>query len=154
MNEVVLRRMTLADVPAVMALEDDLFPEDAWSQNILLGELSEPSRHYVVAEAGGEVVGYAGLRSVPPQGDVQTIAVARDRWGTGVGRTLLIELLDEAARRGSTHVFLEVRSDNPRAQRLYADFGFARVGVRRGYYNGADAIVMRRVAPPVQEEDR
>lgn len=154
MNEVVLRRMTLADVPAVMALEDDLFPEDAWSQNILLGELSEPSRHYVVAEAGGEVVGYAGLRSVPPQGDVQTIAVARDRWGTGVGRTLLTELLDEAARRGSTHVFLEVRSDNPRAQRLYADFGFARVGVRRGYYNGADAIVMRRVAPPVQEEDR
>jgi len=158
MNQADLRRMTLADVPAVMDLENDLFPEDSWSQNTLLGELSEPSRHYVVAETDGEIIGYAGLRCVPPQGDVQTMAVARDRWGRGVGRTLLTELLDEAARRGSTHVFLEVRDDNPRAQKLYTDFGFEQVGVRRGYYNGADAIVMRRVDPSEQgsgeEEER
>ena len=158
MNQVGLRRMTLADVPAVMELENALFPEDAWRQNTLLGELSEPSRHYVVAETDGEIIGYAGLRCVPPQGDVQTMAVARDHWGRGVGRTLLTELLDEATRRGSTHVFLEVRDDNPRAQKLYTDFGFEQVGVRRGYYNGADAIVMRRVHPseqgPGEEEER
>lgn len=156
MNGVSLRRMTLADVPAVMALENDLFPEDAWSQNALLGELSEPSRHYVVAVADGEVVGYAGLRSGPPEGDVQTMAVARDRWGTGVGSALLTELLGEAERRGCTHMFLEVRDDNPRAQKLYAAFGFERIGVRHGYYKGADAIVMRRGDPraPDEEEDR
>lgn len=156
MNGVGLRRMTLADVPAIMALENDLFPEDAWSQNTLLGELSEPSRHYVVAEADGAVVGYAGLRSAPPEGDVQTMAVARDRWGTGVGRILLTELLGEAERRGCTRMFLEVRDDNPRAQKLYTAFGFERIGVRHGYYKGADAIVMRRVDPrgPDEEEDR
>ncbi|WP_328806998.1 ribosomal protein S18-alanine N-acetyltransferase [Nocardiopsis coralli] len=156
MSPVHLRPMTLADVGPVMALETALFPEDAWSQNVLLGELAEPGRHYVVAESDGGIVGYAGLRAVAPDGDVQTMAVDRNLWGSGVGRALLTELLDEAGRRGITHMFLEVRDDNPRAQKLYTDFGFARIGVRRGYYNGADAIVMRRVdeAGSGQEEDR
>ncbi|WP_017616069.1 ribosomal protein S18-alanine N-acetyltransferase [Nocardiopsis salina] len=156
MSPVRLRPMNLADVGPVMALENALFPEDAWSQNVLLSELAEPSRHYVVAESDGAVVGYAGLRAVPPEGDVQTMAVDRKLWGSGVGRALLTELLDEAGRRGITHMFLEVRDDNPRAQKLYSDFGFDRIGVRRGYYKGADAIVMRRVdeAGSGREEDR
>ncbi|WP_201294998.1 MULTISPECIES: ribosomal protein S18-alanine N-acetyltransferase [unclassified Nocardiopsis] len=138
--------MTADDVPAVMDLERTLFPLDAWSEGMLRDELAETTRHYVVAESGDAVVGYAGLRFVPPEGDVQTMAVAEQVWGRGVGSALLTELLDQAGRRGVTHMFLEVRSDNPRAQRLYERFGFVQIGVRRGYYNGADALVMRRVA--------
>ncbi|MFE9246593.1 ribosomal protein S18-alanine N-acetyltransferase [Nocardiopsis sp. NPDC006938] len=161
-----LRPMTADDVPAVMALERALFPQDAWSEGMLREELAEVStRYYVVAETetetetgdgaagadtatatGAGLVGYAGLRFVPPEGDVQTMAVATDAWGRGIGRALLTELLDQAAARGVTHMFLEVRSDNPRAQDLYTRFGFEAIGVRRGYYKGADAIVMRRVA--------
>lgn len=142
-----LRPMTAEDVPAVMALEQELFPEDAWSEGILRAELAQPDRYYIVAEADGPgVTGYAGLRAVPPEGDVQTMAVAVDRWGQGIGRALLTELLAEARRRAVTAVFLEVRSDNPRAQALYRRFGFEEIGVRRGYYVGADAVVMRRTA--------
>ncbi len=142
-----LRRMTTDDVPAVMELERALFPLDAWSEGMLRDELAETStRHYVVAEAEDTIVGYAGLRFVPPEGDVQTMAVAEGSWGRGIGRALLTGLLDRAAEYGVTHMFLEVRSDNPRAQELYRRFGFVEIGVRRGYYKGADAIVMRRVA--------
>lgn len=141
-----LREMTDGDTDAVLALERVLFPHDAWTEGMLRGELAEPTRHYVVAEADGAVVGYAGLRFVPPEGDVQTMAVSEQVWGRGVGGALLTELLDQAALRGVTDMFLEVRADNPRAQKLYDRFGFEQIGVRRGYYNGADAIVMRRVA--------
>ncbi|SIO84779.1 Ribosomal-protein-S18p-alanine acetyltransferase [Nocardiopsis sp. JB363] len=142
-----LRPMTAEDVPAVMDLERRLFPLDAWSEGMLRDELAETTtRHYVVAEADDGLVGYAGLRFVPPEGDVQTMAVAEEAWGRGIGRALLTELLDHAAARGVAHTFLEVRSDNPRAQDLYRRFGFVELGVRRGYYKGADAIVMRRVA--------
>lgn len=144
---VALRPMAAGDVDAVMALERALFPADAWSEGMLREELAETAtRHYVVAVAGDALVGYAGLRFVPPEGDVQTMAVAESAWGTGIGGALLTELLDQAARRGVRDMFLEVRSDNPRAQKLYARFGFERIGIRRGYYNGADALVMRRVA--------
>ncbi|HEX4659528.1 MAG TPA: GNAT family N-acetyltransferase, partial [Streptosporangiaceae bacterium] len=71
---------------------------------------------------------------------------AADRWGRGTGSALLEELLAEAARRGCTEVFLEVRTDNMRAQRLYRRYGFVEIGIRKGYYqpSGADALVMRR----------
>lgn len=142
-----LRAMTAADLPAVLALERALFPDDAWSDAMFRAELAAPpeSRHFLVAEEGGEVVGYAGLALAGPESDVQTIAVARAYWSKGIGSALLAELLAEARRRRCVAVFLEVRADNPRAQKLYQRFGFEEVGVRRGYYQpvGVDAIVMR-----------
>mgnify|MGYP001351307913 CR=1 FL=1 len=144
-----LRQMTRDDLPAVMVLERTLFPEDAWTEEMLLGELDDQprTRHYVVAEeADGSLVGYAGLAAAGGQADVQTIGVLPGRQGEGLGAALLTELLDEAGRRGSDEVFLEVRADNDRARRLYERFGFERVGIRRKYYqpSGVDAIVMRR----------
>ncbi len=146
---VVLRPMTMADLPPVLAMEQELFGEEAWSPQMLASELSElPGRYYLVAEeaAGGGIAGYAGL-FVPgaQQADVLTLGVAKDRWQQGIGSRLLEALLTEAARRGCTEVFLEVRVDNERAQRLYLRRGFTRVGLRRGYYqpSGTDAVVMR-----------
>ncbi len=142
-----LRAMTTADLAAVAVLEDDLFGEEAWSPEMLASELTElPGRCYLVAEDGGELAGYGGL-FMPGGGpsDVLTLAVARHRWGEGIGSLLLNALIAEAARGGCTEVFLEVRVDNDRAQQLYLRRGFTRIGLRRGYYqpSGTDALVMR-----------
>lgn len=144
-----LRALRWWDIDALLALEHDLFPEDAWSPGMFWSELADPgTRHYVVAEdASGDLAGYAGLACVAGEAaDVQTIGVRRDQWGGGLGAALLADLLAEARRRGCRHVLLEVRVDNTRAQRLYERFGFEPLGVRRGYYQPADvdALVMRR----------
>jgi ribosomal-protein-alanine N-acetyltransferase len=140
--------MTTADLDSVLALELDLFGEEAWSRQMLVGELGQQpaSRSYLVAEDGGGILAYAGLLAAGGQADVLTIAVSAARWGQGIGSALLDRLLAEASSRGCTEVFLEVRADNTRAQRLYRWRGFADVGIRRGYYqpSGTDAIVMRR----------
>jgi ribosomal-protein-alanine N-acetyltransferase len=157
-----LRVMAPADLTAVTELERDLFPEDAWSWEMFASEISGHAygRYYLVAEEAGRIVGYAGLLAQPlaasrrpdlpatGQADVLTMAVATSHWGQGIGSALLTALLDEATRHGCTEVFLEVRADNPRAQRLYRRHGFAAAGLRRGYYqpSGVDAIVMRRPA--------
>jgi ribosomal-protein-alanine N-acetyltransferase len=145
----VLRPMTTADLDVILALELEAFGEEAWSRPMLEGELDQQpaSRHYLVAqEPGGGVIGYAGLLVASTQADVLTLAVAADRWGQGTGAALLEALLAEAERRGCTEVFLEVRTDNDRAQRLYRSHGFVQIGIRKGYYqpSGADALVMRR----------
>jgi ribosomal-protein-alanine N-acetyltransferase len=143
-----LRSMTPADIEAVLGLEHELFGEEAWSRQMLEGELGDQprSRYYLVADDDGLITGYAGLLVSATQADVLTIAVAADRWGRGTGSALLEALLAEAARRGCTEVFLEVRTDNVRAQRLYQRYGFRQIGVRKGYYqpSGTDALVMRR----------
>jgi [ribosomal protein S18]-alanine N-acetyltransferase len=140
--------MTRADLGEVLELELTVFGDEAWTADMLLGELDQQpaSRHYLVAHDGGRIVGYGGLLGAGDQGDVITLAVATDQWGHGIGTALLEALLAEAERRGCTEIFLEVRTDNTRAQELYRRHGFTLVGVRRGYYqpSGADAFVMRR----------
>lgn len=144
--EDVLRPMRWWDVEAVAALETALFPQDAWSAESFWSELAQyDSRHYVVAERDGAVVGYAGLAAAASEADVLTVAVDAGERGRGLGRRLLCELLAEAQRRGCTDVLLEVRGGNEPALALYERHGFERVGVRRRYYaDGEDAIVMRR----------
>jgi ribosomal-protein-alanine N-acetyltransferase len=140
-----LRAMRWWDLPAVLRLEADLFPDDAWSPGMFWSELADVRmRRYVVAQERGRVIGYSGLAVAADQADVQTIAVARSHWARGVGAALLADLVAEARRRGCVRVLLEVRVDNDRAQRLYERFGFVRLGLRRGYYQPAnvDAQVM------------
>lgn len=143
-----LRRMRWWDIVPVCRLEGELFAEDAWSDTMFWSELAaRDTRWYVVAVDGDEVVGYAGLCVyAPDQAYVQTIGVAADHQGHGIGNELLIALLGEAVARGARCVDLEVRADNEVAIKLYEKHGFQRQGVRRGYYqpSGADALVMRR----------
>ncbi|NEA99937.1 ribosomal protein S18-alanine N-acetyltransferase [Streptomyces sp. SID13726] len=150
----VLREMRWWDIDPVLELEKDLFPEDAWSRGMFWSELAhargaEATRRYVVAEAGERLVGYAGLASAAELADVQTIAVARDQWGTGLGALLLTELLRAATAFECAEVMLECRIDNLRAQKLYERFGFEAIGFRRGYYQpgNVDALVMRLTDP-------
>ncbi|MEU2180654.1 GNAT family N-acetyltransferase [Streptomyces thermolilacinus] len=177
------------DIAPVLDLERELFPEDAWSEGMFWSELAHArgprsTRRYIVAEepaagpaeepgdgpaeepgdaSGGSlparIVGYAGLAAAGGLGDVQTIAVARDQWGTGLGARLLTELLHHATAFECEEVLLEVRVDNTRAQRLYERFGFEPIGFRRGYYQpgNVDALVMRLTvqdpASPQQEPE-
>lgn len=142
----VLRPMRWWDVEAVARIEADLFP-DPWSAETFWSELAHvpESRHYVVSEERDAVVGYAGLRATAGQADVQTLAVARDHQGSGLGARLLDALLAEARIRRSREVLLEVRAENTAAHALYARAGFERIAIRRGYYRpgGMDALVLR-----------
>lgn len=156
-----LREMRWWDIDPVLELEKDLFPEDAWSRGMFWSELAhargaEATRRYLVAEVTGaeyeggvRLIGYAGLATTGDQADIQTIAVARDHWGTGLGSTLLTELLTAASEFECAEVMLECRVDNVRAQKLYERFGFAPIGFRRGYYQpgNVDALVMRLTDP-------
>jgi len=142
---VALRSMTVQDVPAVHELERRLFPADAWPLQMFLDELGQvETRHYLVAESEGQIVGYAGLMCIEPIADVQTLAVVPECEGKGIGSALLTALIQEGRRRRAADILLEVRADNPRAQQLYVRFGFEQIHVRPRYYrDGVDALIMR-----------
>jgi len=138
--------MTWRDIPALAALEPELFPHDAWSEQTWWAELAgRPRRSYVVMEQAGAVVGYAGVDHGGEVADVMTIAVAPKAQGTGLGQVLMDWLVADARRGGAEHLMLEVRADNVAAQRLYARAGFATLTVRRKYYQPGDidALIMR-----------
>jgi ribosomal-protein-alanine N-acetyltransferase len=103
------------------------------------------SRDVVVAELDGRVVGYASLRFVGKQGDVNTVAVASSEQGLGIGTQLMNWLEDKARERGVRELFLEVRSDNVAANAMYQKRSYDRIDIRRNYYgNAIDANIMRK----------
>jgi ribosomal-protein-alanine N-acetyltransferase len=134
------------DVETLLPVERELFGGTAWSPEVFWSELAHAgTRWYVVAEADGRLVGYAGLLAPGLEADVQTMAVAPAAQGAGVGRQLLDALIDEARVRGATSLLLEVRADNEAAIALYRRRGFERIAIRRRYYqpDDVDAWVMR-----------
>lgn len=142
-----LVRMRWWHLDDVLAIERALFTDEPWTARTFWSELGQvATRHYVVALEGVRLIGYAGLCDYPDEAWVQTMAVDPAHQGRGLGGVLLQDLLAEASRRGQTNVALEVRADNAPAQALYARFGFAQTGVRRGYYqpSGVDALVLER----------
>jgi len=147
-----MRPMRWWDIPAVMALEAELFGDESWTDTMFWSELAErDTRYYVVVDgdAPGGLAGYAGLCAYAPhEAYIQTLGVAAACQGRGLGRELLHTLIDEADRRGCVRLDLEVRADNQVARGMYAAHGFREIGLRPGYYqpSGTDAVVMRRVA--------
>jgi ribosomal-protein-alanine acetyltransferase len=145
-----IRRATGADLDRLAALERVIFTSDAWSKALWRSELESPHTYYLVverADAGAQLVGYAGLLALAGNGDgdVQTIGLLEEARGHGLGRELMRLLHEEARRRGVREMFLDVRVDNPVAQSLYRSFGYEEIGVRKGYYqpDDVDAVVMR-----------
>ncbi len=134
----ILRPATLEDVPAVTALETELFGADAWSTGSVRDELTGARRTAVVA-CDPEVVGYAVTMTAGDVVDLQRIAVAASHRRQGLAR----RLLEAVAPDG--RMMLEVGAGNTPALAFYATEGFTEIARRRGYYrDGSDAVVMER----------
>lgn len=142
-----LRPVRWWDVEALAALELELFDTDAWSAETWWTELAQGQNRWYACiclfERLDDIAGYAGAAVGGPDADVMTVAVAPWAQGRGVGAQLLRALVDAVAECGAAQLMLEVRADNVAAQRLYARNGFERIAIRRGYYQGVDAWVMR-----------
>jgi [ribosomal protein S18]-alanine N-acetyltransferase len=136
-----IRDMTSVDLPAVVALEQAVYPQP-WSEALFADELVQPNRSYVVAETDGVIVGYAGMLIVDHDAHVTTIAVEPSGRRQRLGSRLMLTLLDRALAAGARHMTLEVRMSNVDAQRLYERFNFTAVGKRKNYYRDEDALVM------------
>lgn len=140
----VIRSMRWWDLSRVHEIEVECFPRDSWSPDQFWRELSGENRDYAVAERNDVVVGYAGISTIEPESDLQTLAVEPASQGLGIGAALLNEMLDRARRRSATSMLLEVRADNPPAHALYTRAGFESIATRSRYYpDGGDAIIMR-----------
>jgi ribosomal-protein-alanine N-acetyltransferase len=138
--------MAKADLDAVCAIEEAVFPRP-WSRASFETEVSgDPRSRSWVADDRGVVVGYLVAWHVVDELHIGNLAVAPGTQGEGIGALLLARALADAAERGVEHAALEVRVGNEKAIRLYERFGFESVAIRKAYYedNGENALVMFR----------
>jgi ribosomal-protein-alanine N-acetyltransferase len=142
------RRMTPADLDRVMEVAESLKEAPQWPRTAFeraLDPVAQPRRIALVAEAVGAVAGFAVASLLPPEAELETIAVASKAQRQGLARRLFAELAAELVAVRIADVFLEVRASNQPALGLYRGLGFAETGRRVRYYHDPveDAVLMR-----------
>jgi mycothiol synthase len=125
-------------------------PENGrWSPDDLRARLLQPwfrAEDFLIAEAGGRMVGFNWLKRRPdagvapaggppdrPEGEIYIIGVAGSERGRGLGRGLAILGLHHLRERGMRVCTLYVEGDNGPALGLYRTLGFVVRQVHRCY---------------------
>ena len=143
-NKFVFREISLGDLDGIVQIERAVNPFP-WGEEALRDTIAS-SGHHLMSLREGRAVGFLLSNFVLDEAQLLLIGVSPDWQGVGVGGQLLKELINRSQDQGQKLIYLEVRSGNERAIRLYRSLGFIDIGVRRDYYPGLvgreDAIVM------------
>jgi len=143
-----IRRAAPPDIPAIVAIEKELFI-DPWEQAVFLEALTYYPTTYFVAENGGSVAGFVvgALENTGENiyGHLCNLGVMPTAQHTGIGRLLVSRVEHQFAFELASGVQLEVRLSNTPAQKFYRRLGYRDVFRIPAYYsNGEQAVVMMK----------
>ena len=139
------RRSRPEDAFGIAEMESNVF-SDAWSYRDIVDLISTEGAMCFTAVDDGRVVAYVLGRLIAPEGEIYRVAVRDDHRRRGIAYRLLDYAIKTSRGAGLECAFLEVRSQNIPAIKLYTAYGFTEIGRRKNYYKSPtdDAIVMLR----------
>ena len=107
------------------------------------------SNHKIfVLEENNQIIGAIVMGIASDEGEILQFWIKKELHHQGYGKKLLQYIIDSCQKNLVQEIFLEVRSDNTPARKLYEKLGFANVGIRKDYYKVDgwvfDAIIMQK----------
>ena len=124
---------------------DFLSFDNFWDFSVLNDEFNSPNSYYIVAKLQDKIVGFAGIKVMFDEADIMNIAVRKDFRNQGIGSLLLENLIHLTEELTNINfITLEVMDENYSAIHLYQKFNFEKCGIRKNYYKGKNAIIMKK----------
>ncbi|MGB7284323.1 MAG: ribosomal protein S18-alanine N-acetyltransferase [Candidatus Acidiferrum sp.] len=141
-----VRTFRIQDAGEVHAISQESPKAAHWSRKSYVELAEEDDSRALVIEADRALTGFLIGRCVADQAEILNLAISLEHRRKGQGATLLAEALQDFRLRGATSVYLEVRESNTIAIAFYEKQGFAKTGLRKGYYRDPDepAVTMVR----------
>ncbi len=147
-----IRHCTKEDIPAVIEINGQTLPEH-YSDYFYYEILSEFPETFLVADLGGQIVGYIMCRieygfshlrrlGLARKGHVVSLAVKDEHRGRGIGTRLVLASHEEMLAKSATECYLEVRVSNAEAVELYQKIGYKTTGRLEGYYKDGEAAFL------------
>ncbi len=161
----IVRSATAADLPAILEIYNDAvlhttasydYEPRTLEHRIAWFEEHQKNNHpvFVAVNDAGRITGWSALNKFHDRVGYRfttenSVYVAADQRGLGVGKLLLAPLIDSARARGLHAIIAVIDADNEASLRLHARFGFERVGhfKQTGFKFGRwlDVVYMERL---------
>lgn len=130
-------------VKGLAEFEKICFPSDYWSEDSVREALERSDIVYgvdfnEVGKALGYFLGAVGF----DEAELYRIGVLPEFRGQGHSKHIMEAFLDSLPKK-TKRVFLEVREGNLPALKLYRQYGFENVGIRKNYYGNENGLVFR-----------
>lgn len=140
-----IRRLKLEDVDRIYQIEELAYPFP-WTRSLFVDCLQAGYALFGL-QIGRDLVGYTIFNWAVGEAHLLNLCIHPDWQHRGYGSLLLEYAINHVARHDNEAIYLEVRTSNRRAAKLYKNRGFRVIGSRRSYYQAGDgredAIVMR-----------
>lgn len=141
-KEIVIKEVAGDDILEIIEIEKKSF-KDPWTKTKFLQELYNPDSIFLGSYLKNEICGYIIADYIVDEVNIYNLCVKEEFRNKGIGTKLLKSALEISKQKKFRKVFLEVKSDNLVAKKIYESLGFKEIGIRKKYYfNGRDAFVM------------
>ncbi len=144
-NRFLVRLARAADLDAILEVERASFGKDAYDRNLFAEYLHKCGGLFLVGLRGARICAYQVTCIRGNRAELVSIAVLPETRGQGAASALLESTLRRLKRRKVVRLLLMVRVRNRAARRFYEKFGFEKLRVVKGYYQGGgDGLLMSR----------
>lgn len=152
---IIVEPPSFEDLESLCKIEKECFSHEAFSREQIAYFLEASNAVSLVAKVDGEIVGFimgliedwGGSRI----GHIYTVDVTPNYRRMGIGLRLLEEIERIFLEKGADTCFLEVRTNNIAARRLYQKQGYTELGKLNNYYaKGIHGIRLRKKLKPKQ----
>lgn len=147
----IIRRSLPSDSLAIALLEKEIF-SDAWNEKDIASLISTSGAMcYTALGDDGILYAYVLGRTIAPEGEIYRVATAPERRGRGIAYRLMTYAIKTEKGNGLETLFLEVRSKNTPAIKLYNSLSFKKISERKNYYKDPvdDALIMMLSGEPM-----
>lgn len=145
MTPLTLKTINNSLLPAVLELDQICFG-GLWTIEGYQREIDSPNSELIAIVLDQTLIGYGCFWAIVDEAHITIIGVHPDYQHQGLGKLILLALLDRACQRQMKHATLEVRISNQSAIFLYEKFQFKVAGQRKNYYadTGENALILWR----------
>lgn len=142
MSNINIRQATKDDIDKLIALDELSFTK-SWSSQMFSDEIKKDYAYFYLAEIDNIPVGYVIIWCIYETAELIRIATHPDYRKKGIGNSLIKKALKKAIEQKCETMMLEVNCNNTAAQALYLKNNFRQISIRKGYYDGEDAVIMQ-----------
>ena len=124
---------------------DDLEIFDTFNKERVISDIKNNAfTNYYIYRDNNRALAFINYQIMYERSELIDINVFYKYQNTGIASKLMEFMLNDLKEKNVKEITLEVNMFNDNAIHLYKKYGFKEIGIRKGYYNGIDGILMKK----------